>query len=58
MFNFIHPKPLLRGRAEVVQTVRQSALRTSLPDTLIAKAGVELSPEDRAQNTSGPPPSK
>ncbi|MCV2360678.1 MULTISPECIES: hypothetical protein [Roseateles] len=51
MFNFIHPKPLLRGRAEVVQTVRQSALRTSLPDTLIAKARAELAPEERAQKT-------
>jgi hypothetical protein len=58
MFNFIHPKPLLRGRAEVVQTVRQSAVRTSLPDTLIAKAGAELAPEGRAQKTSGTPPSK
>ncbi|MCV2353638.1 hypothetical protein LNV09_05615 [Paucibacter sp. B2R-40] len=58
MFNFIHPKPLLRGRAVVVQTVQQSALRTSLPDTLIAKAGVDLAPVDRAQKTSGTPPSK
>ncbi|MCV2370272.1 hypothetical protein [Roseateles oligotrophus] len=38
MFNFIHPKPLLPGRAVVVQMVQQSALRASLPSCLIARA--------------------
>jgi hypothetical protein len=41
MFNFSHPKPLVDGRAQVVQVVRQAARPAMVANVLIVDAPPE-----------------